>query len=274
MAKAVRSTQGLKKTIAENIERNFGVKENTPEYREALVKYVHYMHIMDLIGAESPSGYRTNDVFPIVKEHVYQENDPKLKREYIVKLNLISGHVSAWNISHYHYERATKALCMMMVTLMDYIIQEQGGTSILYDGVEKAEYYSLLKEMAHLNGEYSESYLFIYVFDYCTKKIGSYVGVQAYADVSDEHERIVESGNPQRVSTVLQRLKMLSDKNQADVMREIDRTYTPEPQYTEAQMETCYKEAVRMYGSEEAAMGDYTGLVAVMADLYTKIFKQ
>ena len=110
---------------------------------DRLLKINHYDHILRLMGAEGIKDSVVYIAYTLAKRSALRRKNEAAQRAALVKLNLIDGHAAAWNIAHFHYERAIKKLCMMMATLMDYIIREQTGKSALYGEPDESEYFDV-----------------------------------------------------------------------------------------------------------------------------------
>lgn len=243
--------------------------ESTSDSLEGLIKICHYDHILRLMGNSESEDRIMYYAYAVAKERVEKLKDRSLQQTALIKLNLVAAHSSAWNIAHFHYERAIKTLCMMMVTLMDYIIQEQGGESVLYSDLDKTKYFDLLEEMTVLNNDYSLDYISICAFDFCSKRLGEYMGIPEYADIAREHERVINNGNPRRVRTVMNRLKAICSDDRRSVFMKIEQAYTPEPLYSEEIFEDCYRRAVSEFGSEENAAADINALISKVSVFYS-----
>ena len=248
---------------------NLSGGEITKESLDGLINICHYDHILQLMGDSESKNRIMYYAYAVAKERFEKSKDRSIQQTALIKLNLVAGHTSAWNIAHFHYERAIKTLCMMMVTLMDYIIQEQGGESVLYSNLDKTKYFDLIEEMTALNNDYICDYISICAFDFCSKKLGEYVDIPEYADIAREHERVINNGNPKRVKLVMNRLKAICSDNRRSVFMKIEQTYTPEPLYSEEIFEDCYRRALSKFDSEEHAMADFNSLVAKVSVFYS-----
>ena len=263
-----------KKMLSEECIEYYAKNENTKAVREKLIRTNHYNHILQLMGDPDLDENQMNIVFALAKEKITKVKDKDMQRTEVIKINLIGNHTSAWNIAHYHYEKAIKTLCMMMVTFMDYIIQEQGGESVIYEGLDKTKYFNLLDEITALNEEYQDDYFSICAFDFCTKKLGEYMDIPEYSDIAREHNRVINNGNPQRVTKVMNRLKEMCGERRREVFIDIEKAYTPEPLYSEDIFEMCYNKAIEQFETEEIAMSDFPGLVARVNMIYQRNVKQ
>ena len=263
-----------KQMLSEECIEYYAKNENTKAVREKLIRTNHYNHILQLMGDPDLDENQMNIVFALAKEKITKVKDKDMQRTEVIKINLIGNHTSAWNIAHYHYEKAIKTLCMMMVTFMDYIIQEQGGESVIYEGLDKTKYFNLLDEITALNEEYQDDYFSICAFDFCTKKLGEYMDIPEYSDIAREHNRVINNGNPQRVTKVMNRLKEMCGERRREVFIDIEKAYTPEPLYSEDIFEMCYNKAIEQFETEEIAMSDFPGLVARVNMIYQRNVKQ
>ncbi len=270
-----RVTAYAEKMMGEEYVEYYAQNGNTKAVREKLIKTSHYYHILQLMGDPDLDEDKMNITLDLAKEKITKVKDRKMQRTEVVKINLIGSHTSAWNIAHYHYEKAVKTLCMMMVTFMDYIIQEQGGESVIYDGLDKTKYFNLLDEITALNEDYQDDYLSVCAFDFCTKKLGAYMDIPEYGDIAKEHDRVGINGNPKRVTKIKDRLKEICGERRRDVFIDIDKAYTPEPLYSEELFEECYQKALERYdNNEEMAMSDFNGLVSWVNMIYQSYVKQ
>lgn len=263
------------KMMGEEYIEYYAKNENTKAVREKLIKTSHYYHILQLMGDQDLDEDKMNITLDLAKEKITKVKDRDMQRTEVVKINLIGNHTSAWNIAHYHYEKAVKTLCMMMVTFMDYIIQEQGGESVIYEGLDKTKYFNLLDEITALNEDYQDDYFSVCTFDFCTKKLGKYMNIPEYDDIAKEHDRIGINGNPERVTKIMNKLKSICGEQRREVFIDIEKAYTPEPLYSEEIYEACYEKALEQYdNNEERAMSDFNGLVSWVNMIYQTHVKQ
>lgn len=263
------------KMMGEEYIEYYAKNENTKAVREKLIKTSHYYHILQLMGDQDLDEDKMNITLDLAKEKITKVKDRDMQRTEVVKINLIGNHTSAWNIAHYHYEKAVKTLCMMMVTFMDYIIQEQGGESVIYEGLDKTKYFNLLDEITALNEDYQDDYFSVCTFDFCTKKLGKYMNIPEYDDIAKEHDRIGINGNPERVTKIMNKLKSICGEQRREVFIDIEKAYTPEPLYSEEIYEACYEKALEQYdNNEELAMSDFNGLVSWVNMIYQTHVKQ
>ena len=251
---------------ADAIGKNNAAGKTGKDFCDGLIAMNHYFHILLLLDDPELDKTLMYAYLGMAEETIAKIKNKERKRRALLGMALLSKHTAAWNMAHFHYERAVKSLCMMMVTLMDYIIQAQGGASLLYpatgDGAEK--YQDLRGEIAALNEDYRTAYFSVGAFDFCTKKLGDYLAIPFYEDIACEHDRIIRNGNPQRVTAIMNRLSAMA----GEPMRAVEMAYTPEPPYDEALFEKCYRQAVMQYKTEEAAMEAFSGMVQQVSRLY------
>ncbi len=262
------------KIIGKEYVEYYERKENTKAVREKLIKLNHYNHVLDLMDDNNFDPDAANILYDLAKLKITKLTDKEEQKKEVIKMNLIGGHTAAWNIAHYYYERASKTLCQMMITFMDYIIQEQGGDSVIYEGLDKSKYFNLLDEIISLNDEYQENYFSICAFDFCTDKLGKYLDVPEYSMIDKEHDRIHINGNPQRVTNVMKRLKNICGEQRREVFIDIEKAYTPQPLYSEEIFNACYDKAIEQFGSEDAAMIDFSALVTRVNQIYQRNVRQ
>lgn len=262
------------KILGEEYEEYYVRKENTKAVREKLIKMNHYNHVLELMDDDEFNPDAANTLYDLAKVKITKLTDKEEQKKEVIKMNLIGGHAAAWNIAHYYYEKASKTLCQMMITFMDYIIQEQDGESVIYEGLDKAKYFNLLDEIISLNDDYQESYFSICAFDFCTDKLGKYLDVPEYSLIDKEHERIHINGLPQRVTNVLNRLKNICGEQRREVFYNIEKAYTPQPLYSEEIFKACYDKVIEQAGSEDLAMTDFSALVTRVNQIYQRNVRQ
>ena len=142
---------------------------------------------------------------------------------------------------------------------------------ILYNGLDKTKYFSLPNEINSLNEEYRREYFYICAFDFCTKKLSEYLKISEYKDIVREHNRIVNNGNPERVTNIISRLKEICGEAKREVIIDIEKAYTPEPSYSEDIFEICYQKVIEQYDTEEMAIYNFTELVYEVSIAYTRL---
>lgn len=253
-------------TIQFEIEEH-AAGRNTKQMRRQLLQMAHYYHLLQNLGDPRADNEKMDQYWTLAKLKIQKAKDYEGRWREIAEANLIDEHTRAWNLAEYYYEKATKILCQMTITLMDYLLQEKAGFSILYKGKDKSSYFNLLDEIISLNGDYVECCCFLSAYDYCTQKIADFTGIEEYRRIVKEHERIVTNGMPDRVTEAMEKLREIAGESKSEYFIDIFRAYTPQPPYREEVLEEQYKKAVDYFGDEVKAMTMFSNLV-IRADEY------
>lgn len=247
---------------------------NTKQMRQQLLRIAHYYHLLQNLGDPNANSEKMEQYWTLAKVKIQKAKDYDGRWREIAEANLIDEHTRAWNLAEYYYEKATKILCQMTITLMDYLLQEQSGFSILYKGKDKSSYFNLLDEITSLNNDYIECCCFLSSYDYCTGKIADFTGIEEYRQLVKEHERIVLNGMPGRVTEAMGKLREIAGESKAEYFIDICRAYTPQPPYHEDILEAQYKKAVAYYGDETMAMARFSNLVIKADEYYEACIKE
>ncbi len=267
----------LRVKVRKQEEALFESDGNTKVTRDRFLRLAHYYHIMGNMGDENPENkLKLENYRSIAREKISKSRQSDTRWKEIAESNLIDQHTKAYNMAEYYYEKGSKVLCQMMVTLMDYIIQEKGdGLSILYKDKDRTSYLNLLDEILELQCQYEECYYFLCAYDYCTEKIASFTGIKEYNQLSKEHERIIINGLPIKVTECIDTLKGVVGDNNKEYFIDICKAYKPEPLYSEEILEECYKKAVEYYKNDEVkAMTIFTSLVIKTDEFYEAYMKE
>ena len=256
---------------AEKKERAIG--KNTRRVRRQVIKIAHYYHLLQNHG-DKYVAEKVEQFCELAKIKIREAKDYDGRWREIAELCLIDEHTRAWNLAEYYYEKATKILCQMTITLMDYILQEQTGISILYNGMDKSGYYDLLEEITELNSDYVDCCCFLSSYDYCAKKIADFTEIVEYRQLVKEHERIMTNGMPGRVTDAMKQLKEISEERDTYYIMELFNSYTPNPPYCEDDLEKQYLKAVAYYGDEIKAMTNFFNLVIKVDEYYGTCIKK
>lgn len=247
---------------------------NTKEIREKYLKLIHYYHILQLMGENEEGQYKNADLaYGLVREKILKLNDQDEQNREIRILGLIGYHSAVFDKAEIYYERASKVLCQMMITFMDYILQEKGEDSILYDGKERSSYFSLLDEISSLDDEYESCFYYLSSYDFCTEKMSESLHIPEYGLLVKEHERIIDNGLPKRVVSTMNRLREISGKNRAEVFLDIEKAFTPKPVYDSDVMEQSFKMAEGKLGEESLEM-EFEQLVELTYMIYSSNIKE
>lgn len=247
---------------------------NTKQMRQQLLRITHYYHLLQNLGDPKVDSEKMEQYWALAKVKIQKAKECEGRWREIAEANLIDEHTRAWNLAEYYYEKATKILCQMMITIMDYLLQEQAGFSILYKGKDKSSYFDLLDEITSLNGAYVECCCFLSVYDYCTQKIADFTGIEEYRCLVKEHERIVTNGMPDKVTEAMEKLREIAGADKAEYFIDICRAYTPQPPYYEDILDEQYKRAVGFYGDEVKAMTVFSSLVIKLDEYYEVCIKE
>ena len=247
---------------------------NTKQMRRQLLRIAHYYHLLQNLGDQKADPEKMEQYWTLAKVKIQKAKEYDGLWREIAEANLIDEHTRAWNLAEYYYEKATKILCQMTITLMDYLLQEQAGFSILYKGKDKSSYFTLLDEITSLNEGYQECCCFLSAYDFCTTKIADFTGIEEYRQLVKEHERIVTNGMPQRVAETMEKLREVAGKEKAEYFIDICRAYNPQPPYFEDILEDQYKRAVSFYGDEIKAMAVFCNLVIKTDEYYEGCIKE
>lgn len=258
----------------------YDARANTKETRNQYMKLVHYYHVLHQMGEEIGDEEQRFQALAnaLLREKIIKIKDSERQRKEVVQFNLVSAHTGAYNIAEHFYEKASKTLCQMMITIMDYILQEKADMSVLYtaETESKRSYFSLLDEIIALNEDYLDGYFYLCAFDYCTEKIADYMEIKEYKKVIKEHNRIIENGLPGKVSHVLQTLKQIiaDDRVKIEIFYDIERAYVSEPPYDEKILESCYKKVIetKYDNNIEQAMSEFGNLVIDLDYAYANCF--
>lgn len=247
---------------------------NTKQMRRQLLRIAHYYHLLQNLGDSKADSEKMEQYWTLAKVKIQKAKDYDGRWREIAEANLIYEHTRAWNLAEYYYEKGTKILCQMTITLMDYLLQEQAGFSIIYKGRDKSSYFDLLDEITSLNNDYVECCCFLSSYDYCTQKIADFTGIEEYRQLMKEHERIVTNGMPDRVTEAMMKLKEIAGESKEEYFIDICRAYTPQPPYHEDILEEQYKKAVACYGDEIKAMAMFSNLVIKVDEYYEACIKE
>lgn len=232
---------------------------NTEGRRKKLLQYLHLSHILRIDGlfpvdekAESMAGDE-------LKLRIARCTDEDRRESDTLKLSLINEHTHTWYIARHYYEKCSKILCQMMVTIMDYTIRQKIGKSVLYTAEDEKKTEGMEKELEVLSTQFEDGYYYLCAYDYCTGKLAEYVGVNEYSMLIPEHCRISANGLPDKLDTVADAYETI--KGSAELLTDKS-VLSPEQLYDEAMLETAYSEALKDYDNIEQAMDDYLNMVS------------
>lgn len=249
---------------------------NTAKFRDQMLRMAHYYYLLQCMGCENIDNKNNMEFYlKIAKQKINSAKNSVVIPKQIAEAYLIDQHTKAWNMAEYYYEKGSKILCQMMVTLMDYIIHTRlNETSILYKNRDREKYLNLTDEIKVLNKDYEECYLFLCIYDYCTDKIADFTKISEYKQLTKEHERIIENGLPRKVTDCINIVQEIANENQKDYVSNLCTAYYPKPVFSEVVFEECYKQAVSEYQNDMNAMAMFTGLVIKTDEIYGKRMKK
>lgn len=259
--------KGMEEDVLVREIDEYGADRNTKPVRTMLLRMAHYYHVLQIMGDTTVDKGKYEATWGIAREKIAKTADSSGKKKEIAIANLLEEHTKAWNMAQYFYEKATKTLCQMMITIMDYILQEKADTSVLYKDKDRGSYFSLLDEIISLNEEYEEAYYFLCSYDYCTERIAAFAKIKEYKKLYPEHKRLMANGMPDRVLAALEALKEVAGERQQEIIQDMYKAYIKEPVWDEKEASECYKKAVKDYGDETIAMTVFSSFV-VKLDYY------
>ncbi len=248
------------------LNADFPKEHNNRTNRKALVRLAHYDYLLFLLSQNPSPSYRQrvavllHNAETLLDLEVSKEGIGKAKtREaYLLEkatIDLIDQHSRALVMALHYYEKASKILCQMLVSMGDELLRKDTGKSILYPDGKPAEALSLSDELQELLQEYRECYRFLSVFDYAVSRMGAAIKVPEYSLLVQQHLRILENGLPQKAMAAAalagQELKGLQD---------------PVP---EEIMEGCWNELEQAHGLA-GMLNDFVGAIAQLDSLVGK----
>lgn len=238
---------------------------NTEARRKKLLWFVHALHILRLDG-----GIAVNDEHEILaveelKRKIGRCPDRETVRRESIRLSVINDHTHTWYIARHYYEKCSKLLCQMMVTVMDFMLEAKMGESALYSPEEKRSGISMEKELALLSKAFRESYYYMCAYDYCTGRLAEYADVPEYELLMPEHRRIVANGLPARLMRVAAAYCKL--KGVPDIIGD-EAVKDPEILYDEKLLAEVYDSEIKKYADLDFAMNNYQNMVAAVDYAY------
>lgn len=238
---------------------------NTEGRRKSLLQFIHRLHILRLDG-----GIAVNDEHEILaveelKAKISRIPDKERMRSESIKLSVINDHTHTWYIARHYYEKCSKLLCQMMVTVMDFMLEAQTGKSVLYSPKEKKSGVSMDKELSILAKNFRESYYYMCAYDYCTERLAEYADVNEYELLMPEHRRIVANGLPARLCKIAETYGAV--KGESNVIKDMA-VKDPELLYDEKLLARVYAREMEKYTDIDAAMNNYQNMVSAVDYAY------
>lgn len=238
---------------------------NTEGRRKKLLWFVHCLHILRLDGGISVNDEQEILAVEELKRKISRCSDSETVRKESIRLSVINDHTHTWYIARHYYEKCSKILCQMMVTVMDFMLEVKMGESVLYSPEEKLSGIRMEKELALLSKAFNESYYYMCVYDYCTGKLAEYVDVPEYELLMPEHRRIVANGLPARLMRVADAYcKMMGIP---DIIGDAA-VKDPEVLYDEKLLAQVYDSEISKYVDLDFAMNNYQNIVAAVDYAY------
>lgn len=238
---------------------------NTEGRRKKLLWFVHCLHILRLDG-----GIPVNDEHEILaveelKAKISRCADKERLRTETITLSVINDHTHSWYIARHYYEKCSKLLCQMMVTIMDFMLEAETGRSVLYTPEEKKTDVSMEKELAILAKAFRESYYYMCAYDYCTERLAEYAEVEEYCLLMPEHRRIVANGLPARLQRIA--VAYCDQKGVPDIIKD-EAVKDPEMLYDEKLLAKVYEREIKKYTHIDFAMNNYQNMVSAVDYAY------
>lgn len=238
---------------------------NTEGRRKKLLRFIHCLHILRLDG-----GIPVNDQHEIMaveelKSKISRCTDREKLRKESIRLSVISDHTHTWYIARHYYEKCSKLLCQMMVTIMDFMLEAETGKSVLYAPEEKKSDVSMEKEVELLSKAFRESYYYMCAYDYCTGRLAEYAEVPEYELLMPEHRRIVTNGLPARLKRIA--AAYCDMKGVTDILKD-EAVKDPEILYDEKLLEKAYMNEIKRYIDIDFAMNNFQNMVSAVDNAY------
>lgn len=238
---------------------------NTEARRSKLLEYLHLSHILRLDGLFPADEKSERNAAEELKRKISRCADSQLRNMDTLKLSLIGEHTHTWYIARHYYEKCSKILCQMMVSIMDYTIKQKTGNSVLYTAEDEEKTEGIEMELSYLSTQFKEAYYYLCAYDYCTDKLADYVGVKEYKELMPEHCRITANGLPGKLDTVADAYEALKDCGELISDKSV---LFPEQLYDESMLTAAYEETLGDYDNTEQAMDDYLSMVSGVSITY------
>lgn len=238
---------------------------NTEGRRKNLLWFVHCLHILRLDG-----GIPVNDEHEMLaveelKAKISSLADKERQRTDTIKLSVINDHTHSWYIARHYYEKCSKLLCQMMVTIMDFMLEAETGKSVLYTSKEKKNGVSMEKELAILAKNFRESYYYMCAYDYCTGRLAEYVEAEEYSLLMPEHQRIIANGLPAKLQRIAG--ECCRGIGQSDIIKD-KAVRDPSILYDEKLLAQVYDREIKKYTHIDYAMNNYQNMVSAVDRAY------
>lgn len=250
--------------LEKSVPQDQGTALKTGDRRNVLKLY-HCYHLLNLLGVEpSDQGMYLE---PEVRSVLVKSLENVRSDKDIISAGLIDKHTDSWNLAEYQYEKASKILCQMMITAMDYMLITGRKQSVLYPAEQKTDCERLIFELEALEKKWLESFAFLCVYDYYTLKIAEFTGVTEYKYLAQEHQRIISNGLPDKVT---RSLELLSADLPEQYQERIETVFNAQPIYDSGFMNILYEDLkkTRYQSNDLLAMLNYLDSFFAMVALY------
>ncbi len=240
--------------------------KNTDARRKKLLHFIHCLHILRLDGSVQVNDRHEMLAVEELKSKLSRCADREKLRNESIGLSIINDHTHTWYIARNYYEKCSKILCQMMVTIMDCMFEAETGNSLLYTPEEKKVHAGMEQELELLSKLFRESYYYMCVYDYFTERLAEYVKMKEYELLIPEHRRIVKNGLPARLQRIAAAYCSLNGN--PDILKD-EAVKNPEILYNENILAKLYEREVQKYPHIDFAMNNYQNMVAETASVYT-----
>lgn len=244
---------------------------NSEARRQKLLSFIHYLHILRLDGSLPVEDNDEVMAAEELKAKINRIPDRDRLRREAIKLSVINDHTHTWYIARHYYEKCSKILCQMMITILDAMLEGETGESLLYTSAEKKNGFSVEREISLLTKSLRESYFYMCAYDYGTMRLAEYVGIEEYALLMPEHSRIAANGLPRRLERIA---AAYCKKTGAEKIIGESFVTDPEQLYDEKLLERVYGDMAEDYCDIDELMHNYQNFIAEFDFAYAAELKK
>lgn len=244
---------------------------NSEARRQKLLSFIHYLHILRLDGSLPVEDNDEVMAMEELKAKIKRIADRDRLRREAIKLSVINDHTHTWYIARHYYEKCSKILCQMMITILDAMLEGETGESLLYTSAEKKNGFSVEREISVLSKNFRDSYFYMCAYDYGTMRLAEYVGIEEYALLMPEHRRIAANGLPRRLERIVTEY---CKKTGADKIIGESFVTDPEQLYDEKLLEKVYGDMAGDYSDIDEVMHNYQNFIAEFDFAYAAELKK
>lgn len=238
---------------------------NSDSRRKKLLWFIHCIHILRLDGSISVNDSSEEAAVDELKRKLSRCTDSDTQRRETIMLSVINDHTHTWYIARHYYEKCSKLLCQMMITVMDFILEAETGRNVLYSEADKKAGVSLDRELELLSKAFRESYCYMCVYDYCTVRLAEFAEIGEYELLMPEHRRITANGLPAKLMKIAD--AYCTAKGVSDIIKD-KAVKEPELLYDEKLLAKVYDREIQKYISTEYAMNNYQNMVSAVDMAY------